>query len=232
MALQLENIIPFGRSLAEYELMFGLSATDLQKSIIGVGDGTASFNAEMFDRGNSVISIDPLYQLSATEIVQQFDAVVDGIFQQIEETPDDWVWNYHPSPNHLRAARTKTVQTFASDYLLGKSQGRYICGELPYLPFPDRSFGIALSSYLLFVYSKQLDLEFHCAAIREMCRVATEVRIFPLIAVDNHNRSPYVDAVRSSLSFNGINSEIFDSAYELQKGANQGIVFAKRGFLN
>jgi SAM-dependent methyltransferase len=227
MALQLENIIPFGRSQAEYELMFGLSATDLQKSIIGVGDGTTSFNAEMFDRGNSVISIDPLYQSSATEIVQQFDRTVDGIFQQIDRTPDDWIWNYHPSPSHLRAARNKTVQIFASDYSIGKSQGRYICGELPHLPFPDRSFDLALSSYLLFVYSKQLDLEFHCAAIREMCRVATEVRIFPLVTAENHHRSPYVDAVRSALSFDDINSEIFDSAYELQKGGNQGIAFAK-----
>jgi hypothetical protein len=225
MALQLESIIPFGRSQAEYELMFGLSAADLQKSIIGVGDGTASFNAEMFDQGNSIISVDPLYQFSADEILQQFDAVIDGIFEQIEQTPNDWVWNHHLSPSHLRSARTQTVQIFTSDYPIGKNQGRYIFGQLPHLPFPDRSFDLALSSYLLFVYSKQLDFDFHCAAIREMCRVAAEVRIFPLITAEEHSRSPYLNAVIDALALDGIDSKIFDSAYELQKGGNQGITF-------
>lgn len=48
MVMKLEQVAPFGRSLAEYGSMFALSADDLKKTIIGVADGPASFNAELF----------------------------------------------------------------------------------------------------------------------------------------------------------------------------------------
>ena len=51
--MKLEKIVPFGRSLDEYKSMFALSDSDSNKKIIGVGDGPASFNAEMFALGKS-----------------------------------------------------------------------------------------------------------------------------------------------------------------------------------
>ena len=42
---------------------------------------------------------------------------------------------------------------------------------------------MALCSHLLFLYSDHLDAAFHRAAIRDLCRVAGEVRIFPLLAL-------------------------------------------------
>lgn len=45
-------------------------------------------------------------------------------------------------------------------------------------------FDIALSSHFLFFYSAQLSAEFHLQALREMLRVAREVRVFPLLALD------------------------------------------------
>jgi SAM-dependent methyltransferase len=227
MALDLQHVIPFGRSKAEYELMFNLTPDDLNKTIVGVGDGTASFNAEMAAQGNFVTSVDPLYEFSATAIAQQFNAVVDRIFTQIEQTPDDWVWSYHSSPQHLLQTRTQVLQTFAADYDLGKPQGRYITGSLPELPFPDRTFDLALSSYLLFVYTEQFSLDFHIAAIREMCRIAHKVRIFPLVMANRHERSPFIEPVRQALEAEGIGSTLFKTPYELQKGGNVGIVFSR-----
>ena len=46
MAMKLEKVVPFGRSLDEYIKMFKLTVADLGKRILGVGDGPASFNAE------------------------------------------------------------------------------------------------------------------------------------------------------------------------------------------
>ena len=90
--------MPFGRSLDEYQKMFNLSEGDLSKTILGVGDGPASFNAEMLKRGHSVTSLDPLYELSGKEIEKQFYRVVDDVIQQVEATSDNWVWTYHQSP--------------------------------------------------------------------------------------------------------------------------------------
>ena len=48
MVMKLEKVVPFGRSLAEYKSMFALADNALDTKIIGVGDGPASFNAEMY----------------------------------------------------------------------------------------------------------------------------------------------------------------------------------------
>lgn len=59
--MKLDDVVPWGRTLAEYELMFNLSEVDLNLKILGCGDGPASFNAEMTKQGHRVVSIDPIY---------------------------------------------------------------------------------------------------------------------------------------------------------------------------
>ena len=66
--MKLEEVVPWGRNLTEYQLMFDLSEQDLNSKILGCGDGPASFNAEMTEIGHSVVSIDPVYQFSAEQI--------------------------------------------------------------------------------------------------------------------------------------------------------------------
>ncbi|MDZ7957859.1 MAG: hypothetical protein RMY34_08115 [Aulosira sp. DedQUE10] len=120
MATVLDQVVPFGRSMDEYIKMFNLTDTDLNKKIIGIGDGPASFNAEMTSQGKSVISVDPLYQFSAEEILQRFNEVVDLIINQVKATPNDWVWSYHKSPDNLRCKRVRVMQQFIADYEISK----------------------------------------------------------------------------------------------------------------
>ncbi len=47
MVMQLEQVVPLGRSFDEYQKMFKLSSEDLQQRILGLGDGPASFNTEL-----------------------------------------------------------------------------------------------------------------------------------------------------------------------------------------
>ena len=70
---------------------------------------------------------------------------------------------------------------FLDDYPSGKAAGRYIEAALPMLPFSDQAFDLALCSHFLFLYSEQCNLTFHIESIRELARVASEVRIFPLL---------------------------------------------------
>ena len=44
MAFELNDVVPWGRTLEEYREMFLLSDEDMLKSIAGFGDGPASFN--------------------------------------------------------------------------------------------------------------------------------------------------------------------------------------------
>jgi hypothetical protein len=223
MAMQLDGVVPFGRSLKEYTLMFNLSAADLAQRILGVGDGPASFNAEATQQGASVISVDPIYCFTGAEILQRFNAVVDGIIAQVESTADDYVWTYHRSPEGLRQNREQAIHRFLADYDLGKKGDRYQVGELPSLPFSEGAFDLAVCSHFLFLYSAHYGYSFHRDAIKEMLRVSKEVRIFPLLTL-MLERSPYLDPLLTELQQEGHQVKILQVAYELQKGGNEMLV--------
>ncbi|PLZ98432.1 SAM-dependent methyltransferase [Fischerella thermalis CCMEE 5268] len=220
MAMKLEKVVPFGRSLDEYVQMFHLNKSDLHKRILGVGDGPASFNAEATKIGVQVTSIDPIYQFSGDEILKRFNEIVDNIIDQVKASPDDWIWSYHKSPENLRWNRVQAINKFISDYEQGKQEKRYQIGELPKLNFQDKEYDLALCSHFLFLYSDHHDYQFHFDAIKEMLRVSQEVRIFPLLTL-MLQRSPYLDRITQELQELGYTVSIVKVEYELQKGGNE-----------
>jgi hypothetical protein len=111
------------------------------------------------------------------------------------------------------------MERFLADFEAGKSERRYVDAELPSLPFDDDEFDLALCSHFLFLYSEQLSEEFHVSAVRDMLRVAREVRVFPLLAL-GAARSPHVDAVSQRLRNHGIVTTIESVPYEFQRGGN------------
>jgi hypothetical protein len=62
--------------------------------------------------------------------------------------------------------------------------------------------------------------EFHLAAIREMARVASEVRVFPLVALGSVP-SPHIGRVSERLGASGFAVSIETVRYEFQRGGNQ-----------
>lgn len=83
----------------------------------------------------------------------------------------------------------------------------------------DNEFNLALCSHLLFTYTEQLSPDFHRAAIAEMCRVAGEVRIFPLLDIGGR-KSAHVEPIALDLNKNGYKVKFVKVPYEFQKGAN------------
>jgi hypothetical protein len=218
--MKLEEVVPWGRSLAEYQSMFNLSATDLNAKILGCGDGPASFNAEMTELGHSVVSIDPIYQFSAAQIEQRVRATYEPVISQVKENPDRYIWQNFRDADELGKARLVAMEKFLSDYESGKVAGRYLDRSLPTLEFADNQFDLCLCSHLLFLYSEQLSLDFHLAAIHELLRIAPAVRIFPLLKLDC-KPSPYLEVVMKELANQGFNVQVKSVAYEFQKGGNQ-----------
>ncbi len=226
MVMVLDKVVPFGRSMDEYIKIFNLTKVDLNKRIIGVGDGPASFNAEMTRQGKNVVSIDPLYQFSGDQILQRFNEVVDNIINQVKATPNDWVWSYHKSPDDLRQNRVKVIQEFLADYDSGKKTNRYIFGELPNFAYNNQEFDIALCSHLLFLYSDQLDYDFHLNSVGEMLRIAQEIRIFPLIDL-MLKPSPHLEKIIKYYTDKGYKINIEKVEYELQPGGNKMLKITK-----
>ena len=226
MSIKLDNVVPFGRSLDEYIKMFNLTKSDLESNILGVAEGPASFNAELTAKGGRVTSIDPIYVFEASEIQNKFDAVLDEIIEQIKALPDDWIWSYHSSPEELRTSRIHTMKLFVRDFKAHSESGRYIVSELPMLPFENQQFDLALCSHFLFLYSDEFSEDFHIASIREMLRVACEVRIFPLLTL-MREKSLHIEVVQHTFTTEGFCVEICPVEYELYKGGNEMMVIRK-----
>ncbi len=226
MVMKLEKVIPLGRSLSEYTRLFSLSQLDLNKKILSVADGPASFNAEGTKMGIQVTSIDPIYQFSGVEINARFNQVLEPIINQVKATPKDWVWEYHKSPEDLRQNRIKAIELFLEDYDRGKEKARYQTQELPNLSFEPDSFNLALCSHFLFLYSEHYDYQFHYDSILEMLRVSQEVRIFPLLTL-MLEKYPYLDRIVADFTTLGYATSIVKVEYEFQKGGNQMLVINK-----
>lgn len=220
MGLKLESVIPWGRNFAEYVKMFNLTPDELKLNILDCASGPASFNAEMTDRGYNVISCDPVYYFSAAEIRQRIQDTYSTVVNGLKANLDCYVWHEITSPEHLGQLRMAAMEKFLADFDFGLKEGRYLPHGLPVLPFNNSQFDLALCSHFLFTYSEQLLEEFHLAAIREMCRVAKEVRIFPILNISGEV-SPILESVMNKLEMQGYSLELKQVLYEFQKGGNQ-----------
>jgi len=219
MAIYYESVVPWGRSYQEYVRMFGLTDVDLDKRILGCGDGPASFNCAMHRRGKRVVSIDPVYHLTAREIESRIAVTYQTVLAKTRESLDRFVWTQIESVEHLGRIRMAAMREFLEDFETGKAEGRYVAAELPDLPFETQRFDICLSSHFLFLYANNLSLEFHLQAIGEMLRVSREIRIFPLLDV-NADPSPYVEEVAGRYLDAGYGVEAQAVEYEFQKGGD------------
>jgi hypothetical protein len=121
--------------------------------------------------------------------------------------------------DELGKVRLQAMQVFLEDYDSGRRECRYIEAELPVLPFADRSFELIVCSHFLFLYSSQLSEKFHLESVSEMCRVASEVRIFPLLTLDgvpSRHLAGLLDRLREFWA-----ASIETVQYEFQRGGNQ-----------
>lgn len=223
MSFTLDKVVPWGRSYDEYLRMFALSAADLDRQILGCGDGPASFNAELSQRGGHIISIDPIYEFDVPQIKSRIAETYEEVMAQTRKNKHEFIWETITSVEELGRIRMLAMDTFLDDFDAGKQTGRYIAGALPSLPFDNGRFDLALSSHFLFLYSAHFSAEFHLQALQEMLRVAQEVRVFPLLMLGGAP-SPHLDFVIKQITKEGFSIEIKRTQYEFQKGGNEMLV--------
>lgn len=218
--MRIEQVVPWGRSFDEYVRMFALTPADLAGRILGCGDGPASFNAELAGRGGSAVSCDPIYRFSAQQIEARIAGTCDTVLAATRERMERFIWDEIPSLEALRQRRMAATHRFLAHYRTEASRARYVASELPALPFAAGTFDLAVCSHLLFLYTEQLSCELHVAAALELCRVAREIRVFPLLDLEGRP-STHVGPVHRALEEAGRRVAIEKVPYEFQRGANQ-----------
>ena len=216
MGIRLKKVVLWGRSLEEYEAMFNLSNDDLKKRVIGVADGPASANNELQHRAPHYQSVDPIYAETPDTLRGMFEDSFDEVFGLVEQSLADNAmdWREDKSSDEIKAERRYIFDQFLADYSQRRGSSAYVAGGLPNLPFEDRQFDLALSSYLLFAYSGILSTEFHCNAVREMRRIADEVRLFPLTNADEEY-SEHLQPVMDEALADGWTAERVPVSYKL-----------------
>lgn len=216
----LEGLTPWGRSAAEYRLMFNLTDEEMRLRVLGCGDGPASFNAEVQESGGKPVSVDPLYRFSREAIASRIETETARMRAHLEEHETEYLWSLWDNPESAIQARLAAMGRFLADYEAGKIEGRYLTASLPYLPFTSSSFDLALVSHVLFLKSETLSLDFHLSSLVELSRVAAEVRVYPLVeasgTISRHLRQ-IVDRLQSL----GYNVKEVPTEYEFQKGATR-----------
>ncbi len=215
MTFILKSVVPWGRTFEEYIAMFNLSEADLCRSILGCGDGPAGFNARMYGLGHRMISCDPLYQYPYDQVAAAIEAARDDVMQQVRANLRNFIWTSIRTPEELEQVRMGAMQEFLGDYRAGRSEGRYIPAALPNLPFPDNSFDLCLCSHFLFLY-ESLGPDFTIRSIREMVRVAPEVRIYPIVDTNGH-QADYFGGVRERLHTAGLVVQMVPAGYDFLK---------------
>ena len=143
------------------------------------------------------------------------------MLEQARQNAHEFVWDAAiPDVDGLKRVRMAAMTAFLDDYEQGRRDGRYVVAGLPSLPFAEGAFDLALCSHFLFLYSTQHDAAFHVQSMDELCRVANEVRVFPLLALGGQP-SPHVARVRAELEDRGFIVTIERVPYEFQRGGNE-----------
>lgn len=226
---ELTSIYFFGRPYAELLKCFGVEESALVgKSVLECPSGPSSFVVEASARGIDAIGVDPLFYRSPQAIRDLAMADFRVMFDRVKAAPEKFVKRTYESIEAAERLRREGLERFLADYSIGKALGRYREGALPYLEFEDGAFDVVLCGHLLFIYADTLDLEFHRAAFRELCRVAREeVRIHPI--VDNGNgRYPHLDELLELADELGFDSSIQDVDHEFFKGTNRTLVLRRK----
>lgn len=226
-AFNLVEARPWGRDLTDYQAFFRLADVPRGARILDCAAGPASFAAVMNARGCDVTAADPLYAHRAAAIARRIDETAPLMLEGLHAAGDRFLWCDGETPESHCALRRAAMARFLADYADPACRGRYLAAALPRLPFRDGTFDLALCSHFLFLYSVQLDLAFHLAAVTELLRVAREVRLFPLLDLDGRP-SAHLPAVLRTAEREGFVATVERVPYEFQKGGNEMLRVTRR----
>lgn len=215
----MSNLVLWGHSIKEYQDMFDLSPQQLSGRLLDYGSGPSAFNVDMCKAGLSVVSCDPLFSLDKATLSSKTKLVFEDMLEKVRQTTNTFDFSQYGTFEQFIAKRRFGMSEFLADYLLGKQQKRYLGIQDIRLPFTDFFFDLALSSHYLFSDMDNQDLSFHLNVIKELARVAKEVRIFPLI--DCYGQpSSFLGPVLLNLQQNNYGVEVKSVNYSLQPQGN------------
>jgi hypothetical protein len=215
----MRKLVLWGHHVDEYREMFDLSQEDMNSRILEYGCGPSAVNAQQMEGGHQAVSCDPLFVLDKDTLYSKAIMIFAQMAEELHKEQNHFDFSPAGGLEELLTKRQKGMNQFFSDYQQGKAQGRYYGAADYHLPYPDFSFDFALSAHYLFADLEDQTLDVHLNIIRELARVAREVRIFPLIDLEG-NSSEFLGPVLLQLQQNNYGVEVREVDYHLHQSKN------------
>lgn len=215
----MRKLVLWGQAVNEYREMFDLSEEEMNSSILEFGCGPSAVNFQQSQKKHQFVSCDPLFVLDKDTLVSKTSIIFADMAAKIKSAEQHFDFSRSGGYEKLLAQRQKGMQQFFSDYEQGKAQNRYIGITDYHLPFADFSFKFALSAHYLFADLEDQTTEFHLMVLRELARVAEEVRIFPLIDREGHP-SDFLGPVLLGLQQENYGVEVRETNFHLYQSDN------------
>ncbi|KTD56384.1 hypothetical protein Lsan_3072 [Legionella santicrucis] len=215
----MRKLVLWGHSVDEYREMFDLSQEDMNSRILEYGCGPSAVNAQQFLEAHQAVSCDPLFVLDKDTLSSKAIMIFAQMADEVRKEQEQFDFSRNGSLEQLLEYRQEGMKSFFADYEKGKAEGRYLGAADYHLPYADFSFDFALSAHYLFADLEDQTVDFHLNVIRELARVAKEVRIFPLNDMEGKS-SELLGPVLLQLQKNGYGVEIREVDYHLHKSEN------------
>ncbi len=205
-------------SLRDYHQMFDLSDEDLSRKILDYPGGISSFNAELAQQGVFVISGDALYSRSRDVLSVESDELFQANCQMFRDHQERIKGHDESVIETIFNDWLLSKQIFLDDYERGYEEGRYRAIESLLLPFDDDQFELALCTDFL-ALSQTIPQFTTESLVAELCRVAEEVRVYPLMTTEG-KMHPALGSVMLSLQQQNFGVEVREVTYDQQVGGN------------
>lgn len=204
--------------LEEYEQMFDLQSDDYRKSILDFPGSISSFNADVYQQAARVISGDAIYGMSYEEMEAYAHRLMQLNCDHLTQHADQVLKRGQAALEPIFAMWKANYSRFLNDYVTGKKQSRYQEVLMPDLPYDNHEFQLALCSDYVFNRHAQNDCRPE-QVVSELCRVAEEVRIFPLLT-EAGDISEWLGPLMLDLQNKNHGIEIRQVPFENVKGGN------------
>jgi len=215
----MRKLVLWGHTPEEYQEMFDLTKKDMSGNILEYGCGPSAVNAVQHKSGHKVTSCDPLFTLDKDTLYSKVALIFADMVEHVMLEKEHFDFSREGSLEKLIAKRRRGLDQFFADYAKGKKEERYVGITDFILPFESYSFDFALSSHYLFAELDNQDVAFHMEVIKDLARVAKEVRIFPLIDRTGQSSS-LLGPVLLGLQKENFGAEVREVPYHLQKSGN------------
>lgn len=213
------NLVLWGHHLDEYQEMFDLQDNQLSGSLLEFGCGPSAVNCELKEIAQQRVSCDPLFSLDLATLKSKAALIFAEMLEEIKINQHQFDFSRDDNLNELVTKRQQGMARFFADYEQGLAERRYQPVQDINLAFADFSFDLALSSHYFFAQLDKQDQDFHLQAIKELARVAHEVRIFPLLDREGQ-LSPLLGPVLLGLQQANFGVEVRSIKYHLQPQGN------------